>query len=198
MNTRLFLCGILALLGLAQRATSTTLLDSISAPAGVGTVQPNANTSLSILFAIGPIFKPCFVVGTCADVALLQGITSASDGTKITIDPNSSNFAALVAALSIDGEYLWVGVVPGPSYGTSSGGAEGFGLPNFSGDTISSLVLTIDNVTIHPQPPGTEFGLTFGFNIYGASLAPEPSSGLGALAGFCVLIALKRVQEPCR
>lgn len=204
MYIKLVLFGFLGLLGFAPRAHSSTL-GSISASAGAITVQPSQEATLSALFAIGDPRNGCFVVEACTDVALLQGLSSSSSGTSIIIDSSSSNFAAVAAAL-IEGENLSLGIVPGPSYGTSSGGSAGFPFPDFSGDTISSIVLSIDNVVIRPSTgpgipglpviPGTEFDLFFTLDVDGAPAPiPEPRTWLSLFAGLSLLVGLKRTYR---
>jgi hypothetical protein len=104
-----------------------TILGTTSGNGTIDTVQPNSNTTLSALIGIGPTGEPCFNVGACPQIALIQGIGPSAAGTIFTIDPSNPNFAAVVSLLT-DGilEYIYTGIVPGPSYGTTSGGAVEF------------------------------------------------------------------------
>src|SRR5713226_324831 len=99
------------------------ILGTKSAFSGVLPVSPNSATSLSALIAIGPLFPPCFVIGACPKIALFEGIDSSAAGTSYMV----ADFAGVVSKMTNGSlDYISAGVVPGPSYGTSSGGSVGF------------------------------------------------------------------------
>ena len=197
------LLGLMLSVSFVQPAYAGSILGTMSGSGGIVTVAPNSATNLSALIAIGPLdpfFPVCFVVGNCAQIALLQGIDSSAIGTEITIDSGAPAFNGIVSSLT-NGllDYICTGVVPGPSYGTSSGGAVCFGetsfgtSPDFVGDTIQSLILRIDNVTIRPSiviPPGNEFRIDYTLTVFGTS--PEPATCLTIGTGVFLLITRRR------
>jgi hypothetical protein len=173
------------------------ILGTMSGSGGLETFLPDSNTSLSALISIGQIADLCFNLGTCPQIALLQGINSSANGTNLTIDSSNPNFAAVVSKLT-NGvlDYVFTGVIQGPSYGASAGAALGlpettFGTsPDFAGQTISSLVLHIDDVIIQPVPfGGTEFHLDYTLTVFGV---PEPATACTFAIGLGALIALQR------
>jgi hypothetical protein len=176
----------------AQTAYSAPTLGTLSGFAGVVPGSPSSASSLSALFAIGPFLTNCFVIGTCPQIALLQGVNSSAIGTTYTLDSASPNFTGVVSQLTNGSlDYIYVGLVPGPSYGTSSGGAVGypetsFGTsPDFAGQTIDSIGLRIDNVTVQP----TSFRLDFTLTVSGV---PETSSWLPLGGGLALLFLCRR------
>ncbi|HEY1753929.1 MAG TPA: hypothetical protein VGG72_00930 [Bryobacteraceae bacterium] len=212
MNTKIIFGGILALFGLAQGVSASQLLGSISDTDMIGTVGSSDATNVSALFAIGGYGVDCFIVGVCPAITMVQGIGLSSIGTGITIDSTCADFTSVVDALDA-GDSLSVGMIPGTSYGTSSGGANDFEVPDFTGEVITSLVLNIDNLVIAPGgwfpqvtgPPVTTtvFNLAFTLDVEGASAigssavvaaaaVPEPGTWLLVVVGFCMLIAQKR------
>jgi hypothetical protein len=58
-----------------------TILGTTSGNGTIDTVQPNSNTTLSALIGIGPTGEPCFNVGACRQIALIQGIGPSAAGT---------------------------------------------------------------------------------------------------------------------
>src|SRR5260370_19458762 len=150
-----------------QTAYSAPILGTMSGFAGALPTLPSSATSLSALFAIGQISSNCFVINNCPQIALLQGVGPSAIGTIYTLDSSSPNFAGVVSKLTNGSlDYISVGLVLGPSYGTSSGGAvaypeTSFGTsPDFVGQTIDSVALRIDRVTIVPTSFPLDFTVT--------------------------------------
>ncbi len=195
----------LGLLGVVRMASSTPILyGTMSTSGSIFTIQPNPATNLSALIAIGPISSTCFVVGNCPQIALLQGLDASAIGTSIMINSGSSNFSAVVSKLTNGSlDYISIGIVPGPSYGTSSGGATSvpetaFGTsPDFAGLTVRSLVLRVDNVLIQPvvgppAPGGTQFSLAYTLSVYGVDV-PEPATW--ASISLCLIVCIFKRYE---
>ena len=185
---------------LAQTAYPGTL-GSVSSFGGLLTDQPSSDTTLSALIAVGPTSALCWVVGTCSTIALLENIDTAAAGSVHIIDFGSSAFPSIVSTFT-NGvlDRISAGIVPGPSYGTSSGGAvqfdeTAFGTsPDFIGQTIGSVSLRIDSVTIKPADLpnlGTSFRLDYTLTVNSVDV-PEPATWLMMAAGGAALIALRR------
>ena len=191
----------IGLLAFAQSAHGGTILGTASFFGGIETVSPNSASNLSALIAIGPPLANCFVVGTCPKIALLEGIDSSATGTTVILGPASPDFAGVAGTLT-NGllDLIQTGVVPGPSYGTTSGGSIGFfesifgTSPDFAGKTIGSIALHIDGVTIGPGSlgPGNAFRLDYTLTVSGPEATPEPASWLTLAVGGFAIIALSR------
>jgi hypothetical protein len=176
-------------------AISAPILGTFSGFGGVLPTLPNSSASLSALFSIGTLASNCFVVNTCPQIALLQGIGPSAIGTIYTLDSAAPNFAGVASQLTNGSlDYISVGVVPGRSYGTSSGGSVAFPetsfgtSPDFAGQTIGSVALRIDGITVVP----TNFRVDFTITVYGASSVPEPSSWLSLTGGLALMFLFQR------
>jgi hypothetical protein len=193
----MFVMGIGALIS-SQNAYSAPILGTNSTFEVVLPFVPNPASSLSALIAIGPPSASCFVVGACQQIALLQGLNSSAAGTIYTFDSAAPNFTGIVSALTNGSlDQISLGIVLGPSYGTSSGGGVGFPetafgtSPDFAGQTIGSVVLRIDGVTIQP----TNFRLDYTLTVFGASSVPEPSSWLPLAGGLALMFLCLRAKR---
>jgi hypothetical protein len=200
----------LGLIGSAQFVYSSPVLGTMSGSAGTSGSIPE--TTLSALFAVGPTAANCYYIGNCPQIAFLQGIDSSFAGTSLIINSANPAFPGIVSELT-NGvvNAILVGVVPGPAYGASSPFGSGYPETIFgtssdlAGQTITSLLLRIDSVSIRLNPfdiaatdffvsSSTAYTVGYTITVYGdsATSVPEPSSWPILLLCTCALIVSRR------
>lgn len=191
--------SFVALLLFTPSISSAALLGSVSGYRSVNYFPGSGNTTLSALVSIGPLVDLCYNVGTCAQVALLENIDGSANGTTLTIDASSSLFSPIVSRLTDSAlDYIHASLVAGPVFGSSGGGAYLFPAPDFAGMSITSIVLSIGEVTFTPTTVSgitfEEFRYSFTLDVYGTNdpaPVPEPATWISAAVG-CAAIAAKR------
>ena len=198
------------------------LLGSYTTQTGVASPSP-VTPILSLRMSVGPSGALCFNLNTCAEMFGVNGFDASLAGTSFTLDASSSGFAAVVATLTNGRTDIFTSTVRfSPTLPAFSGGGTGFietafgRSPDFAGQTIGSIVLRINSVSMtaifFPDPattpvreiPYTQALVGFTLSVFDTQAAPvqpaipEPGTFWFGAIGLVLLILRTRTAYRTR